>query len=47
MFYCWMLLNRIRVFNFREELAFLSCGAAGAAIGWLGSTEILRFFPHL
>jgi O-antigen/teichoic acid export membrane protein len=45
--YCWILLRRIGVLRLREELRFLATVAAGAAIGWLGGTEILRLFPHL
>ena len=47
MLYCWVLLRRIGMLDLREELAFLGLVAAGAAIGWVGGTEILRLFPHL
>ena len=47
MLYCWLLLRRIDVLDLREELAFMGLVASGAAIGWLGATEILHFFPHL
>jgi len=45
--YCWVLLRRLGVLKLREELAFLATVAAGAAIGWIGGTQILRWFPHL
>jgi len=47
MIYCWLLLRRIDVFNLRAELSYLGLVAAGAAIGWLGGSAILRLFPHL
>jgi O-antigen/teichoic acid export membrane protein len=47
MLYCWLLLRRIGVLDLKEELAYLGLVAAGAAIGWLGGTEILHLFPSL
>jgi hypothetical protein len=45
--YCWVLLRRIGVLKLREELTFLAIVVAGAAIGWIGGSQILRWFPHL
>ncbi|MGN6848298.1 MAG: oligosaccharide flippase family protein [Sphingomicrobium sp.] len=47
MFYCWPFLRRIGVLDLREELSYLALVAAGATIGFIGGTEILRLFPHL
>jgi O-antigen/teichoic acid export membrane protein len=47
LFYSWFLLRKIGVLDIREELLLLTSVAAGAAIGWIGATEILRLFPHL
>jgi lipopolysaccharide exporter len=47
MLYCWLLLRRANVLDLRNELAYLGLVAAGAAVGWLGGTEILHLFPHL
>jgi lipopolysaccharide exporter len=43
----WILLRKIGVFDLRQELLPLVATAAGAAIGFLGATEVLRLFPHL
>lgn len=45
--YCWLLLRRVGVLKLGEELAFLAIVLAGAAIGWIAGTEILRLFPNL
>jgi hypothetical protein len=47
MLYCWVLLRRLGVLHLRAELSYLSLVAGGAAIGWVGGSEILRLFPHL
>ena len=45
--YCWILLRRIGVLNLKEEFTFLGIVGLGAAIGSIGGTLILRWFPHL
>lgn len=47
MLYSWILLRRLKVLNLKEEIAFVGLIGAGAAIGWLGATEILHLFPKL
>jgi lipopolysaccharide exporter len=43
----WLLLRKVGVLDLRQELSFLALVAAGAAIGFLGGSEVLRLFPHL
>jgi len=47
MLYSWLLLGRVRVLDLRQELLLLALVATGAAIGFLGGTEVLRLFPRL
>lgn len=47
MLYSWVSLRRHGMLNLREELTLLVLTLAGAAIGWLGATEILRLLPNL
>jgi O-antigen/teichoic acid export membrane protein len=47
MLYCWLMLRRVGILDLREELSFLALVAAGAAVGILGATEVLRVFPHI
>ncbi|WP_341632047.1 oligosaccharide flippase family protein [Sphingomonas agri] len=47
MLYSWVLLRRMAVLRIGEELTILGLICAGAAIGFLCSTEILLLFPHL
>jgi lipopolysaccharide exporter len=47
MLYCWLQLHRMHVLNLRAELSFLALVASGAAIGWLGGTNLLRLFPRV
>lgn len=46
MLYSWLFLGRLKVLRVAPELGFLGLVAAGAAVGWLSSNEILYFFPH-
>jgi hypothetical protein len=37
----------VGVLDLRKEVAFLALIPAGAAVGLVGGTAILRLFPHL
>jgi len=43
----WVLLRRVGVLNLREELSYIGLLAAGALIGFLGGTVVLRLIPGL
>ncbi|MFL6758748.1 oligosaccharide flippase family protein [Sphingomonas sp.] len=43
----WILLRKFNMLNLREEFLYLGLVAAGAAIGYVGTTEILHLFPRL
>jgi hypothetical protein len=45
--YCWVLLRRVGVLDLRKEVSYLAFIAAGAGVGFVGGTAILRLFPHL
>lgn len=47
MFYCWLLLGRMRMLDVREELGFMGLIAGGALLGWAGSGLILQLLPNL
>ena len=47
MLYCWLMLQKARVLDLREEMSFLGFVGVGAITGFLLGTEVLHLFPHL
>jgi hypothetical protein len=43
----WILLRKFNMLNLRQEFLYLGLVAAGAAVGYAGTTEILHLFPRL